>query len=55
MFAKKNWQQQLWGWKVCPDLSAQPCTVLLIDSVAAIQAVANEDSQDKKVIHISKI
>jgi tmRNA-binding protein len=29
---------------------ARKNVVLLIDSVAAIQAVANEDSQDKKVI-----
>jgi hypothetical protein len=41
-------------WQVLKELNKQQFTrkniVLLIDSVAAIQAVANENSQDKKVI-----
>jgi ribonuclease HI len=45
-------------WQALKELNKQQLTrkniVLLIDSVAAIKAVANEDSQDKKVI-FSKI
>jgi hypothetical protein len=41
-------------WQALKELNKQQLTrkniVLLIDSVAAIQAVANEDSQDKKVV-----
>jgi ribonuclease HI len=41
-------------WQALKELNKQYLekknVVLLIDSVAAIQAVANEDSQDKKVI-----
>jgi ribonuclease HI len=41
-------------WQALKELNKQQLTrkniVLLIDSVAALQAVANEDSQDKKVI-----
>jgi ribonuclease HI len=41
-------------WQALKELNKQQSTrkniVLLIDSVAAIQAVANEDCQDKKVI-----
>jgi hypothetical protein len=41
-------------WQTLKKLNKQQLTrkniVLLIDSVAAIQAVANQDSQDKKVI-----
>jgi ribonuclease HI len=41
-------------WQALKELNKQHLArknaVLLIDSVAAIQAVVNEDSQDKKII-----